>query len=96
MSSLPLPPRSRRIDTSYRAVLRDHAGAEIDALIVNLSRSGFRTSTNKPLAVGDRVLICSLEGDQYPAVIKWADGTEAGGEFLAPSGLPDHVGRLGK
>lgn len=96
MGLSPRPPRDRRVDTNHRAILRDRAGGEMDAFIVNMSRNGFRASTNRPLAVGDHVVVCSLEGELYPAVIRWAMETEAGGEFLVPSRLPEDVGRLGE
>jgi hypothetical protein len=60
--------RAPRVATNHRAVMRDRGGAIIKAYITNLSRSGFRASTNAPLAVGDGVTICTDESDEYPAV----------------------------
>jgi hypothetical protein len=86
--------RDHRVDTNYSATLRDTSGQKIDAYILNVSRSGFRLSTNQALAVGDSVMIRTKKNQDHPGVIRWADGTEAGGTFLTPARLPDEFGYL--
>jgi hypothetical protein len=86
--------RPHRVNTNHRAKLRDSHGREIDAYVANVSRTGFRVSTNAPLAIGDLVLIRTEDGEKHPGVIRWAEGTEAGGVFKNPALLPDRFGRL--
>lgn len=83
-----------RVDTNYRAKMINGHGRQVDAYVANVSRSGFRLSTNVPLAIGDVVSICAEDGEIYSGVIQWADGTEAGGKFSDAALLPDSFGRL--
>ena len=76
-----LSPRDVRIDVKYDALVRADC-VSVDAMILNVSRAGFRLHTAEDLAEGMEVV---LEVDKLAPVrglIRWACGKESGGVFL--------------
>ena len=74
-------PRAARIDVKYDALVRAACGA-VDAMILNVSRKGFRLYTAEELEAGMEV---TLEVDKLAPVrglIRWSCGDEAGGVFV--------------
>ena len=80
---------SKRIDVHYDAVLVTSDGHEVRAVVKDLSAEGFRIEIDEPLQVGEdeHVILRMHRGGDVPARIAWSLGLEAGGIFLAKSGL---------
>jgi hypothetical protein len=79
-------PRSPRVQTSLAAVLVDSDGGELPVEVIDLSSGGFRLRAGEPLVVGEHVRLRVRCGD-FPALIQWVEGNEAGGRFLEPVAL---------
>jgi hypothetical protein len=75
--------RAPRIDVRKSAVLINSDGLEVDAIILDISGSGFRLHVLEKLYVGELVSL-RVDDDLVPAQIRWVLGDEAGGAFLAP------------
>lgn len=78
-----LATRAPRIDAGFVVRVCCAAG-EFPARITNLSSSGFRLASARPLEPGWEV---TLEVPRRPSVqclIRWVSGKEAGGVFLEP------------
>lgn len=76
--------RSPRVRTSIAAVLVDSDGGELPVEVTDLSSGGFRLHTDEPLVVGEFVRLRVPRYGDFPALIKWVEGNEAGGLFLEP------------
>ena len=74
-------PRAARTDVKYDAVVRAEAVA-VDAMILNVSRSGFRLHTAEDLAEGMEVLLEVDKLEPVRGLIRWSCGQEASGVFL--------------
>ena len=85
-----LIPRAPRIDARHPAVLIASDGGEMDVVVTDLSNRGFRIEADQALFIGENIMIgehVRLRVDRYgdfPAQIRWALGSEAGGIFLEP------------
>ena len=79
--------RAPRIASHHRAMLIDAEGRELPGIITDISKGGFRIKTDEPLMIGERVRVRVDRYGDYPAQIRWANGTEAGGIFLEPIAL---------
>ena len=80
----PFNKRAPRIDLRRPAVLIDSDGYESSAVILDISSGGFRLEIEQAVRIGEFVTLCVDHGARYPAQIRWALETEAGGVFLAP------------
>lgn len=76
--------RGPRITTDLKALLVRPDGEEIDVMITDISKDGFKLSTRKQLMIGERIDLEVPKTGIVPAQIRWALGDEAGGVFLAP------------
>ena len=74
--------RDRRVAVRYDALLIEADGCELDVVIIDVSRDGFRLESNSELEVGGEVLIAVGKRPPVRAVIRWTRGLEAGGVFL--------------
>lgn len=81
-----VPQRAPRTDVTFDVLVHCMAG-DLGGEIVNLSGSGFRLRSSKPLEVG---WVVGLKVEKMPpikAVVRWVHGIEAGGVFLEPPAL---------
>lgn len=76
--------RGPRVSTDLKAVLLRPDGEEIAVLITDISKDGFKLSSETQLMIGERVDLRVPKTGDVPAQIRWALGSEAGGVFLAP------------
>ena len=76
--------RGPRVATDLKAVLLRPNGEEIHAIIIDISKDGFRLTAEAQLMIGERLDLRVPKAGDVPAQIRWALGTEAGGVFLAP------------
>jgi hypothetical protein len=74
--------RPTRIDIDRPATLINSDGDEIAVVVRDISRSGFRVSTEESLRIGEKVHLRVERGKEFAARIRWALGDEAGGEFV--------------
>ena len=75
--------RPPRVDLRRSAILINSDGVEIDVVILDVSRGGFRLEVSESLRIGEQVTLLAEHDDRFPAQIQWALGKEAGGVFLA-------------
>lgn len=81
-----LASRPPRVEAGFVVRLRCAEG-EFPARITNLSSSGFRLRSARPLEPGWEI---SLEVPRRPSLkclVRWCDGKEAGGVFVEPAAL---------
>lgn len=76
--------RGPRVSTDLKAVLLRPDGEEIAVLITDISKDGFKLSTETQLMIGERVDLRVPKTGDVPAQIRWALGKDAGGVFLSP------------
>ncbi len=76
--------RGPRVATDLQAKLLRADGEEIAVVITDISKDGFKLSTETLLMIGERVDLCMPKTGDVPVQIRWALGGEAGGIFLAP------------
>jgi hypothetical protein len=73
--------RAPRVSANHRATLVDENGREVAGSLIDISKSGFRVTTDEPLMVGECVRLRDAH-NEYSAQIRWVNGNEAGGVFL--------------
>ncbi len=76
--------RGPRVSTDLKARLLRADGQEIDVVITDISKDGFKLSSETLLLIGERVDLSMPKTGDVPVQIRWAIGGEAGGVFLAP------------
>lgn len=76
--------RAPRVDVRRRVLLINSDGAESPATILDVSSGGFRLEVTETPRIGEHVTLKVERGEPFPAQIRWALGSEAGGVFLAP------------
>jgi PilZ domain-containing protein len=79
--------RDRRVIVRMPVVLEADSGLTIEALVADLSKSGFRLTSNAVLHVG-QVLTMRLPRENVLCEICWVDGLESGGIFRGRANLP--------
>ena len=79
--------RAPRVSSHLRATLIDINGREMPGIVTDISKGGFRITSDEPLMIGERVHVRVDRYGDYPAQIRWATGGEAGGVFLEPIDL---------
>ena len=77
-------PRNDRSQTRHPAVLVREDGAENSVIITEVSTGGFRLSVSETPKIGEHVFLRAEGYGDFPAQIRWALGTDAGGAFLKP------------
>ena len=73
-------PRPTRIAAHYDVLVESECG-RTDAEVLNLSSAGFRLHSRDPLQAGLEVILAAPRAEPVRAVIRWANGLEAGGVF---------------
>ena len=76
-----LLPRAARIDVKYDALVRADC-LSVEAMILNVSRAGFRLHTAEDLAEGMEVMLEVDKLEPVRGLIRWTCGQESGGVFL--------------
>ncbi len=76
-----LQARAPRMDVEYDAMVRIPTGV-IEAMILNVSRKGFRFHSEAAFEPGTEITIEVDRRDPVKALIRWSSGDEAGGVFL--------------
>jgi hypothetical protein len=72
--------RPTRIGTRYDVLVESESG-RTDAEVLNVSSAGFRLHSRDPLQAGWEVILNAPRQEPVRAVIRWANGLEAGGVF---------------
>ena len=81
-------PRRHRIEVAHDATLVLSDGSEHLVRVSDVSAGGFRLETDETMPIGEHVFLRVPQYGDFPAQIRWALGTDAGGVFLEPVGLP--------
>jgi PilZ domain-containing protein len=81
-----LASRSPRVDSGFLVRVSCAAG-EFPARITNLSSSGFRLHSARPLEVGWEILLEVPRRAPVKCLVRWSSGKEAGGVFEEPAAL---------
>ena len=76
--------RAPRVDLRREAILINSEGVESPVTILDVSSGGFRLEVTETPRIGEHVRLRVDKHDDFPAQIRWALGSEAGGVFLAP------------
>ena len=79
--------RAPRVSSHLRATLIDSSGREMPGIVTDISKGGFRITSDEPLMIGECVRVRVDRYGDYPAQIRWANGIDAGGVFLEPIDL---------
>lgn len=79
--------RDQRVIVRMPVVLELDSGRTMDALVADLSKSGFRLKANAVLHVG-QVLTMRLPREKVACKVCWVDGLDAGGIFHERANLP--------
>ena len=81
--------RQPRIDVRYHAEATETDGCELDVEILDVSRDGFRLTSNSRFDTGQEIWLAVSNSGLAPlrGLIKWTCGDEAGGVFLDPVAL---------
>lgn len=77
-------PRAPRVAADHAAVLVRADGTMCPATVTDISKDGFRLSVAEAPDIGEHVFLRVERYGDFPAQIRWALGTEAGGVFLEP------------
>ena len=81
-------PRRHRIEVAHDATLVLSDGTEHRVMITDVSSGGFRLQTGETMPIGEHVFLRVPRYGDFPVQIRWALGTDAGGEFLEAIDLP--------
>lgn len=76
--------RAPRVGLRRNAVLINSEGVESPVIVLDVSSGGFRLEVTEAPRIGEHVRLRVDKHGDFPAQIRWALGTEAGGVFLAP------------
>ncbi|MBA2466243.1 MAG: PilZ domain-containing protein [Sphingomonas sp.] len=79
--------RRQRIQVAHQAILVTGQGVEHPVSITDVSAGGFRLRTDITIPIGEHVFLRVDRYGDFPAQIRWALGTDAGGVFLEPVSL---------
>ena len=79
--------RRQRIAVSHAAKLVTAQGTEHSVTITDVSAGGFRLRSDVTMPIGEHVFLRVDRYGDFPAQIRWALGTDAGGVFLEPVSL---------
>jgi phosphoribosylformylglycinamidine (FGAM) synthase PurS component len=76
--------RAPRVDLRQRATILNSDGAVIEAVLLDLSSSGFKIQAVETLRIGEFVTLRVGRSSEMKAQIRWALGDQAGGVFINP------------
>ncbi len=76
--------RTPRVSVAHDATLVMSDGSEHSVTITDVSSGGFKLRTDVTIPIGEHVFLRVERYGDFPAQIRWALGTEAGGVFLTP------------
>jgi len=76
--------RTPRVSVAHDATLVMSDGSEHPVMITDVSSGGFKLSTDVTIPIGEHIFLRVERYGDFPAQIRWALGTEAGGVFLKP------------
>ena len=76
--------RKPRVSVAHEAVVVMSDGCEHPATITDVSSGGFRLRSEQTMPIGEHVFLRVAGYGDFPAQIRWALGSEAGGVFLEP------------
>lgn len=79
--------REPRVAVRCDAVLTEADGCELDVVITDVSRDGFRLQSRSQLEPDTEVMLQVAKLAPVRALIRWTCGHEAGGVFLEPMAL---------
>lgn len=79
--------RDARVSVRCDAVLTEADGCELEVLITDVSRDGFKLESRSELEIGEEVVLSVAKLAPVKAIIRWTCGREAGGVFLEPVAL---------
>jgi PilZ domain-containing protein len=79
--------RDARVSVRCDALLTEADGCELEVLITDVSRDGFKLESRSELEIGEEVLLRVEKLAPVRAIIRWTCGREAGGVFLEPVAL---------
>lgn len=79
-----LTKRAPRIELRRQATLINADGMGSPVTILDVSSGGFRLEVAEAPRIGEHVRLRVDKHDDFPAEIRWASGSEAGGVFLTP------------
>jgi hypothetical protein len=79
--------REPRIALRCEAVLVEEDGCQLDVVVTDVSRDGFRLESESVLEVGSKVLLQVAKLSPVHGLIRWTRGHEAGGIFMEPAAL---------
>ncbi len=74
--------RAPRIDLRRPAVLINSDGDAMNVVLLDVSSGGFRLEVPESPRIGEMVTLRVERHSEFPAQIRWALGSEAGGVFL--------------
>jgi hypothetical protein len=75
-------PRPRRVQLNQATTLITGDQVEVQVLVLDLSKNGFRLAASEELFVGERVQLSLGRTEQVAAEILWVRGLEVGGKLL--------------
>ena len=79
--------RAPRIALRCEAVLVEEDGCELDVVVTDVSRDGFKIECESVLEVGSQILLHVAKLAPVKGLIRWTCGHEAGGVFLESAAL---------
>ena len=79
--------RDTRVSVRCDALLTEADGCELEVMITDVSRDGFRLESKSELEIGSEVWLKAAKLAPVRAIIRWTCGREAGGVFLEPVAL---------
>ncbi len=80
--------RTPRVSVAYDATLVMSDGTEHAVIVTDVSSGGFHLKSDDTIPIGSRIFLRVPRYGDFPAQIRWAFGSEAGGVFLEPVDLP--------
>ena len=86
LEGLELRSRSPRVEAGFLVRVRCAAG-EFPARVTNLSGSGFRLHSARPLEPGWEISLEMPKRRPLKCLVRWSSGKEAGGVFVEPAAL---------
>jgi hypothetical protein len=78
-------PRNERQPSRHAAVLVREDGSENPVIITEVSDGGFRLFVFLTPRIGEHVFLRAEGYGDFPAQIRWALGSDAGGAFIKPT-----------
>ncbi len=81
--------RAPRRDVELEARVRELGTNGVEALILNISETGFMAQLEGDFEIGARVWLMLPGRDRANAIVRWIDGDRLGAEFAEPIAIDD-------